>query len=68
MKRHAGCTADLAVLPELVRLDDPPDIVGSADLLTETTGWEPTRSLVMTLREILAEATTRAAGNFGSRA
>jgi GDP-4-dehydro-6-deoxy-D-mannose reductase len=62
MKRYAGCTADLDVLPELVRPDDPPDIVGSADLLVEMTGWRPVRALDATLEEILAEAMARVEG------
>jgi GDP-4-dehydro-6-deoxy-D-mannose reductase len=61
MKRHAGCSAELAVLPELVRPDDAPDIVGSADLLTEMTGWRPTRAVDAALGEILVEAMARRA-------
>jgi GDP-4-dehydro-6-deoxy-D-mannose reductase len=63
MRRCAGCSADLEVLPELVRSDDPPNIVGSADLLTEMTGWRPTRALDATLEEIIAEAVARGAGD-----
>jgi GDP-4-dehydro-6-deoxy-D-mannose reductase len=63
MKRYAGCSAELAVLPELVRADDPSDIVGSADLLIEMTGWRPTRTLDAALEEILAEAIARRAGD-----
>ena len=62
MKRAAECSADLDVLPELVRPDDPPDITGSADRLTEMTGWRPVRALDVTLEEILAEAMARAEG------
>jgi GDP-4-dehydro-6-deoxy-D-mannose reductase len=63
MKRYAGCSAELAVLPELVRADDPSNIVGSADLLIEITGWRPTRTLDAALEEILAEAVARHAGD-----
>ncbi len=63
MKQHASCSAELAVLPELVRPNDPSDIVGSADLLMEMTGWRPTRALDAALAEILAEAMARRAGD-----
>lgn len=59
MKRYAECTADLEVQPGLVRPDDPPDIVGGCDLLTEMTGWRPVGALDATLEEILAEAMAR---------
>jgi len=61
MKRAAGCSADLEVQPELVRPDDPPDIVGSADLLAALTGWRPAHALDAALEEILAEAMARRA-------
>ena len=60
MMRYAGCSANLDVLPELVRPDDPPDIVGSADLLARLTGWRRTRALDAALEEIIAEAMARA--------
>ena len=63
MRRYAGCTADLDVLPELVRPDDPPDIFGSADLLTQITGWRPARALDATLEEIMEEAMARGASD-----
>ena len=66
LKRHAGCTAGLAVHPELVRPDDPPEIVGSADLLMEMIGWRPTHALDAALEEILAEAMARGAGTRGA--
>jgi GDP-4-dehydro-6-deoxy-D-mannose reductase len=55
LKRLAGCEADLVVDPDLVRTDDPPEIAGSAEFLTELIGWEPEIPLEQTLADILAE-------------
>ncbi len=55
LMRQAGCAVPLEVDPELVRPDDPPEIVGDASLLRALTGWMPAIALERTLGEILAE-------------
>jgi GDP-4-dehydro-6-deoxy-D-mannose reductase len=61
MKRRAGCSAELAVVPALVWPDDAPNIVGCADMLMQMTGWRPARAVDAALEEILAEAMARRA-------
>lgn len=56
MRAAAGCEPSLAVQQDLVREDDPPEIVGNADALRLLTGWEPAHDLEETLREILEDA------------
>jgi GDP-4-dehydro-6-deoxy-D-mannose reductase len=55
LRRLAGCEADLVVDPALVRPNDPPEIAGSAALLTGFTRWEPEIPLEQTLADILTE-------------
>jgi GDP-4-dehydro-6-deoxy-D-mannose reductase len=52
----AGTELNIAVDPALVRLDDPPEIVGDASALHEATDWSPSIDLRRTLLELLAEA------------
>ena len=54
LRRLAGCEAELAVDPALVREGDPPEIVGSATLLAGLTGWAPAIALEQTLADIIA--------------
>lgn len=51
----AGCRAELAVDPDLVRPDDPPDIVGDAGRLHRMTGWTPSIDLLVTLTAVVEE-------------
>ncbi|HSW42538.1 MAG TPA: GDP-mannose 4,6-dehydratase [Patescibacteria group bacterium] len=55
LKRLAGCEAEVTVDPALVRQGDPPEIVGSATLLTRLTGWASAIALERTLADILAD-------------
>ncbi len=52
----AGIAASVQIDPALVRADDPPEICGSAVLLTELTGWRPEIPLHRTLADLVAEA------------
>jgi GDP-4-dehydro-6-deoxy-D-mannose reductase len=49
-----GITVEPAVDPSLVRVDDPPLIVGDASRLHTQTGWRPTIPLEDTLRDLVA--------------
>jgi GDP-4-dehydro-6-deoxy-D-mannose reductase len=40
--------------PQLVRPNDPPELVGSHHRLTEETGWEPTIPLKETIHDFVA--------------
>lgn len=51
-----GVESRIARDPLLVREDDPPVIVGSADALTHETGWTPLIPLRTTLADMVAEA------------
>lgn len=53
LRRLAGCDAELAVDPALVRQGDPPEIVGSATFLAQLTRWTPTIALERTLADVL---------------
>lgn len=49
-----GAEVTPVVDPELVRVDDPPKVVGDASLLRELTGWEPRIPLRQTLSDLVA--------------
>jgi GDP-4-dehydro-6-deoxy-D-mannose reductase len=52
--RLAGVDAAFEVDPQLVRVDDPPEIRGDASALRAAVGWEPTVPFDQTLRDLLA--------------
>lgn len=49
-----GIAVTPRVDPALVRVDDPPEIVGDATLLRELTGWSPRIPLRQTLSDLVA--------------
>ncbi len=49
----AGVTAEIRVDPDLVRADDPPDIIGDSGRLHGLTGWSPEIDLGRTLADVL---------------
>jgi GDP-4-dehydro-6-deoxy-D-mannose reductase len=51
----AGTSVTIEVDPSLLRLDDPPEIVGDHGLLTSLTGWEPAIPLRQTLWDVMAD-------------
>jgi GDP-4-dehydro-6-deoxy-D-mannose reductase len=52
----AHATVDVTVDPQLVREDDPPEIVGDPTLLRDLTGWRPEIPLASTLADVLEDA------------
>jgi GDP-4-dehydro-6-deoxy-D-mannose reductase len=52
----AGVTITSRVDTDLVRPDDPPEIVGDHALLTSLTGWQPLIPLRQTLADVMADA------------
>jgi len=52
--RLASVTPRIVVDPDLVRADDPPRIVGSAERLRGAIGWRPRIDLAATLADVLA--------------
>ena len=49
-----GVTVEPRVDPALVRVDDPPELVGDISLLRTLTGWEPRIPLRQTLADLVA--------------
>jgi len=49
-----GAATEPETDPDLVRKDDPPEIVGDASALRQRTGWEPQIPLEQTLRDLVA--------------
>jgi GDP-4-dehydro-6-deoxy-D-mannose reductase len=56
----AGCQSDLVVDSDLLRIGDPPEIVGDSSRLSALTGWLATIPFEQTLREMASDASRRA--------
>ena len=56
----AGIDVTVEVDSSLVRANDPPEIRGDASRLAEAVGWNPVIALEVTLRDVLADAVSRA--------
>ncbi len=54
--RLAQVNPMIRVDPNLVRADDPPEIVSDSTLLRDLTGWSPDVALDQTLQDLIAEA------------